>query len=1409
MRKRLLSLLLTFVMIIGVLPVQVFAVDDSITVYVTISDKGVLAADKNGEPMGYRAVSVADRDNDGKLTVSDALIAAHTEYSINGTEDYGISYGYASKLWGKTTSNLLAFVNNAGVSTSWDKKTISDGDSIVASINKDSLYYADWYTYFDAAVKEVRPETEFTLTLKGFQGMAGGTAEAVSGVSVGLWKDGAFSSVDDGVTDAAGQVRLSFADSGTYYVTASGTVRDEVTDYNSYPYETLEADCPIIAPVCVVTIPEEKTDAEYVADDRAALDITYADGQNLTLPNKGASNQTSITWCSSNSDIISNDGVFTRPDQDTDVTLTATITCGQVSDTKEFPFTVLGRLNAAKAVLTAENLTPVEFSNPGDAAGTYKFESPAKDTNILTMANDALEGLGVEVIFEDGFSSSLIAEDGTINYPTDASQSVELAFKLTVGSESAAHSVTVTIPKHAQTKTEAINAMIAAMPEHMQDADVLNGNRSLDAVTTELKLPIGKSTGVHIDWTSGNEDIIKIDSSSKNTNSKYPTGRVCGTIVARPGVGEEDATVTLTFKPYYDAGSTVGAAGPMPDPIPTGTITVTVPAVTGDEMQGVVDNAANDIKIGTSKNGTTATLNAISDNLYFPSYEGYTTKWTSTIDSIVFPDNGYGAATVNRPANGTDAAGTITVELTKGEVTKTKTFDIKVLAWSEDELDAKYADLEKIKNALTFDTIKKSNTSAENVTSKLDMKQNAKVSGETVTFNTYNSSSYPYEIEWSITPDDGTVTYSNGTGTVTRPIFDTEVTLKAEINLKQPIDVVNAVEKTITVTVPGTYVPKSAESLEALLDGTAATLSETDNWEAFLAMAAYEDARPSGAKLSEEAGQNMLNLSLNAILADDAGETAFSKAILDMQSIGVDPRELYPVNRNTAVDAVDGLNGKAHSAAIWTAAYTMLAYQQGEYSAGTQEADLIAALLATQLDNGGWTSWESAEADATGVAMLALAAYYDSNAEVKAALDNAVDYLSSVQLASGGFGGTWGENANNSACVIMGLCALGIDPNEDSRFIKGGNSVLDALLSYALEDNSGFGLSGDDDQVDAYSTQQGFPALIAAYQLIKTGEAYNVYDFSGKTLIPGRATGSGAVTTPSAPSGEDITVKLTIKADTGYWMNNKTVTIPGDDATVYHALVEALDDSGITQTGAASGYVRSMTKDGRTLAEFTNGKNSGWMYKVNGELPDVGLTDCTIEDGDTIVWFYTNDWMTVPGASGGSWGKKEEVPDLPFADVVEDHWAAEEIQWAYANGYISGKTETTFDPSASISRQQIWMILARHAGKNPADMAEAKVWAFANGISDGTNPGNAVTRQQLVALLYRYAAANGYDVSKKADLSAYPDVAAVADYAYEAMAWSVANGIVGGTTAGTLDPTGSATRAQFAAILYRFCEKMS
>lgn len=166
---------------------------------------------------------------------------------------------------------------------------------------------------------------------------------------------------------------------------------------------------------------------------------------------------------------------------------------------------------------------------------------------------------------------------------------------------------------------------------------------------------------------------------------------------------------------------------------------------------------------------------------------------------------------------------------------------------------------------------------------------------------------------------------------------------------------------------------------------------------------------------------------------------------------------------------------------------------------------------------------------------------------------------------------------------------------------------------------------------------------------------------------------------------------------------------------------------------------------------------------------------------------------------------------LPFADVGETYWAYDEIAWAYENGYMSGTITTAFTPGGMVTRQQVWMILARMAGANPTDMAAAKAWAVANGISDGTSPGSPVTRQQLAALLYRYAVLYGYDVSvgENTNILSFTDVGQLSEYAIPAMQWAVGAGIINGTGDGsTLTPQGDSTRAQLAVMLYRFMGSM-
>lgn len=187
-----------------------------------------------------------------------------------------------------------------------------------------------------------------------------------------------------------------------------------------------------------------------------------------------------------------------------------------------------------------------------------------------------------------------------------------------------------------------------------------------------------------------------------------------------------------------------------------------------------------------------------------------------------------------------------------------------------------------------------------------------------------------------------------------------------------------------------------------------------------------------------------------------------------------------------------------------------------------------------------------------------------------------------------------------------------------------------------------------------------------------------------------------------------------------------------------------------------------------------------------------------------------------PSRPSSSTSKPAKPADPPkpaaakFADVAEGYWAKSAIDWAAEKGYVTGTSDTAFSPESNISRQQIWMMLSRVSGVNAKTMAAAKDWAMAAGITDGTNPGTSVTRQQLVTLLYRYAVLMGYDVSvgENTNILSYDDAFSVSEYAIPAFQWACGAGVINGTTESTLSPLGTATRAQFAVMLQRFCEKV-
>lgn len=179
---------------------------------------------------------------------------------------------------------------------------------------------------------------------------------------------------------------------------------------------------------------------------------------------------------------------------------------------------------------------------------------------------------------------------------------------------------------------------------------------------------------------------------------------------------------------------------------------------------------------------------------------------------------------------------------------------------------------------------------------------------------------------------------------------------------------------------------------------------------------------------------------------------------------------------------------------------------------------------------------------------------------------------------------------------------------------------------------------------------------------------------------------------------------------------------------------------------------------------------------------------------------------------------------LPFSDVRIADWFYNDVKCVYEKGMMAGTAADVFAPNATTTRAMIVTILYRLEGSPAVTGTSAFVdvpagqwytdavnWAAANQIVKGTSattfaPNDSITREQMAAILYRYAQYKGYDVTKKADLSGYSDNGQVSAYAKDALAWANAAKLINGVTNTTLAPQGNATRAQVSAILHRFCD---
>ena len=730
----------------------------------------------------------------------------------------------------------------------------------------------------------------------------------------------------------------------------------------------------------------------------------------------------------------------------------------------------------------------------------------------------------------------------------------------------------------------------------------------------------------------------------------------------------------------------------------------------------------------------------------------------------------------------------------------------------------------------------------------------------------------------------------------------------------------NALRKPVTVNI---YPSESGNvsARRSLMERIAASYAgKSGDWVVF-DMAAYERL---GFGTNTTDKDNYLNLTVNELAGSSALASDRAKAEIIFAALGTDSTNLTPYGSEKSYNNAEKLANMNLGKSYYTAPWVLLAEEAGKTElSDEQRGSMISLLTAAQGENGLfqsiWGGEKYDDADTTATAIAALMRFYNDNEDVKNFVDKAVAGLSAAQRSDGSFG-----NVNTDAMVIIGLAAMGIDPASDARFVKNGCSLADALMLYVNDGNNGFTagyISGDaEEKAQALATEQGFRALIVLEQLEKlgTGASFNIYTMKnaeGTEVIPAlpsnafAANGEGEVELPSnvtAPSGGSGSKNISavvkvISDDESEWLST-SVTMP-NGATAADTLKKAFADAGISAKGIDDGYIRSVTKGNVTLGQVDKGENSGWLYKVNGKTPSVGIADYKLKSGDAVTLYYTNDWTKESGTgswSGGGgggtgsaakytvkfetngaaaidsvtvvsgiaataptapvkegftfggwytdkeltkpyaftekvsanitlyakWIENQSSSDVKeFSDVNSGAWYSDAVIYAVGCGLMRGVSDTEFAPEDNVTRAMFVTILYRLKGSPTAGSAafsdvatgewysDAVAWASENGIVSGVSetefaPDENITREQLAAMMLRYAAAEGLDVSvgESTNILSYADFAAISEYAVSAIQYAVGSGLINGRSETTLAPQDNATRAETAAIMMRFAK---
>lgn len=301
--------------------------------------------------------------------------------------------------------------------------------------------------------------------------------------------------------------------------------------------------------------------------------------------------------------------------------------------------------------------------------------------------------------------------------------------------------------------------------------------------------------------------------------------------------------------------------------------------------------------------------------------------------------------------------------------------------------------------------------------------------------------------------------------------------------------------------------------------------------------------------------------------------------------------------------------------------------------------------------------------------------------------------------------------------------------------------------------------------------------------------------------------------------GSNTTVKVTGESSpyTYEFSYTKPSSSGGSSSgkTTYKVTTSAVNNGGVnaSPSNAEKGAVITITLS----------PDKGYKLDKLTVTDGSGKTVSTVKKSDTV---YTFAMPASAVTVGVSYVKATETPsETKFNDVSANDWFASAVDYVTGKGMMNGTADNTFSPKANTTRGMVVTVLYRLENQpstsaasftdvaSGAYYANAVAWANANGIVSGYGsgkfgPNDKVTREQLAAILYRYAQYKKYDVSGANSLDGYTDVQSVSSYAVPALQWANAAGVVTGKSGSKLDPKGNATRAEVAAMLMRFCENV-